>query len=220
MTGGGVIFASSGRDECCAILMDSFKKRCEKAALDKDDAPAILLRDAVTDYRRELAKNTYETTMARLNDLLRKESLDCNLLTAYYFNGRQRVYTASLDVPYPNPESRPYWAMGIGKHVANYLMRSYDVTSMDCKLAVFVAIHVIREVKSAVQGCGGMTRIAIIDYKNEPVKLTQESIQEREQLAEKIFKVGTQIHARRACPCCARKENRRPPRGRRARRWA
>jgi 20S proteasome alpha/beta subunit len=187
-----VIVAASGSDDSGSVIVESLRRLAEHAKLDRDDVPANLLADAIREYKRNLVERTYGT-MAKLKSLMLRDGLNCELLTAYYFNGKQRVYTADFEFGTPIPRPKTYWAMGVGKYVANYLLRSFDVSQMTSQEAVFTAIHVIREVKESVQGCGGPTRIAIVGPGNKPEKLSSQSIQAREYLADELRRKRTSV---------------------------
>jgi 20S proteasome alpha/beta subunit len=181
----GVIVAASGSDDSSSVVVESVKRLAGNLKLASDDAPGGLLADAFREYRNNLIASTYGT-MAEFKNSMLRDGVNCELLTAYYFRGAQKIYTADLERGVPVPRSQDHWALGVGRHIANYLVGSFDVAKMDTQQAIFTAIYVVDEVKAVVPGCGGPTQIAIIDSKNKPEKLSAESIREREHLADEL----------------------------------
>jgi 20S proteasome alpha/beta subunit len=186
MDDAGVIVAVSGSQDTSVMIVKSLISVYEHAKLEKDDTPARLLCDAIFEYKRKLVERTYGT-FENLKKSMNDDGLKCELMIAYYFKKQQQVHTAEFEFGPPIHRPHPYWAMGIGRHVTNYLLRQTDVAKMTSQEAVFTAIHVIREVKEAVQGCGGPTRIAIVGPGNQPEKLSLESVQERELLVDQLY---------------------------------
>ena len=195
----GAIVAASGSDDSSSVIVDSLKRLAGRSKMETDEVPAQLLADAIRGHKSNLVTSTYGT-MAKLRSLMLRDGLDCELLVAYYFKGKQKVYTADLERGIPVPRVQAYWAMGIGKYVANYLLRSFDISGMDTQQAIFTAIYIVDEVKATVQGCGGTTQIAIIDPQNKPEKLSSGSIKEREHLAD-------ELRQKRAAALAAMKSN-------------
>lgn len=181
----GILLATAGSDDTGAIITNQLQRLAIGEKLTGDEKPERVFQQSVLEYRKRLVEAEYGSMEGLQKARLSDDRLDCDLLIAYYFNERQRLYSVNVGFGLVTPRAQNYLPLGIGSEVASYLMQDLgDVSGMSTNEAIFTSIFVVDEVKKSVNGCGGNTQIGVIGPTNKPEILTHETISEMEKETE------------------------------------
>ena len=86
-----------------------------------------------------------------------------SFLVGYYIGGKPFLGEIKLhDCTLWPVEKKDFASIGIGNHLADYLLKEYHVADADFGCGDQIAVSVIKKVKDNVKFCGGKTQIGIV----------------------------------------------------------
>jgi 20S proteasome alpha/beta subunit len=125
-------------------------------------AIADMARKAMRQVKDELRFQQCDCSMEELRDFICRNEIECQLMIAYYFEGKPYIYTVDLVLGIPTKINSHYAAIGCGRNLGEFLLSEYSSREMDSQLASAVAVYTVETVKKHDAFCGGPTRIALI----------------------------------------------------------
>jgi 20S proteasome alpha/beta subunit len=103
-----------------------------------------------------------DCTMEELRDFVWKHEMGCELMVAYYLEGKPHLFTIDMVVGIANKVNSYYEAIGCGANLGSYLLSEYAMPQMMPNYAATIAIMVVNTVKSHDAYCGGETKVGIL----------------------------------------------------------
>ncbi|MGD0743519.1 MAG: hypothetical protein ABSA45_00035 [Verrucomicrobiota bacterium] len=130
----------------------------------------------ITDYRMvaELAERAMrqlkdrvrfqqgDCTVEELREFVWKHELGCELMIAYFFDGKPCLFTIDMIVGIANKVNSFYEAIGCGANLGAYLLSELSAPDMVFDHAAVLAVYVVEIVKKHDAYCGGKTKLGII----------------------------------------------------------
>jgi len=166
-----VLVAESGNAESSRTAIEFLDKLAKHSKLDDYRKVADMGSEAMLACKREIASHSYHCKMERLNDLIRRDGLDCTLMICHFFNENPFIFTGDLLSGKFVMRPFAHWSIGIGKHITQYILNRLYQPDCDLREAVRVAAYAVGEAKQSVPGCDGPTRIATITRRNQGTAL-------------------------------------------------
>ena len=157
--GGAALVAESGTCSLSGVALRLLQEKAKAQKITADDSPAQLAKDAIREVRndqRSLYPGSHapETWQRHFRD----ES-PMGLTIAYWFDGKAKLYTVTIDECMPIPMQGRFIATGCGGDLGEYLLSEFYVEEQGHFLASIVAAYVVEMVKQHDACCGGPTRL-------------------------------------------------------------
>lgn len=185
----GAIIATAGDADPAASIIENTEKRFNQSELTQDDTPKQLLEESIRDYKRTQAELNWGGSVELAQKSFVEKGIKTQFVLCYFFKGIPRMYaTDGIVNAQCFPKDYPYWCLGVGRDVANYLLKGLPIANMDSQHGTYTAVSIIKEIKNNVSGCGGPTQIGLVSAGHLPQILSAESIQEREKIVSDFDK--------------------------------
>jgi 20S proteasome alpha/beta subunit len=173
-----VLVAQSGNVDSSNSVMDLLRKAIEGRDLKDYGMIGDAATSALVNVKRTIAKNVLGCAFNKAREAIFREGRNCNLLICHYFEGKPVLYFGDLAEGVANKKDGfPYWSIGIGRELANYLLGQFKISEMDRMMALATAVYVIHEVKGSITGCGGGVQASAINSANRSVELSKIGLQ-------------------------------------------
>ena len=129
---------------------------------------ADLAQKAMRSLKDELRFQNGDCTMDWLHEHMLKNGTCCELMLAYFFDGKPYIYTIDMMVGIANRKTSHYAAIGCGSNLGNYLLAEYAKSDMESEFAAITSIYVVETVKKHDAFCGGPTKIGAVRRPPKP----------------------------------------------------
>jgi 20S proteasome alpha/beta subunit len=188
-----VIVGESGAADGSGPVVSTFRMMAERASQTDELTISKLVEAAFRDVASRKGGDSVGTRASQ--DYYCDERNYFELTIAYYFEGKPYICTMN-PVHVVSREYRcGFTASGSGRHLAQYLMKDFNLGLLDSRGAIAAVAHVVRESKTLVKGCGGNTEIAVVSSHAKPEKLTREMI---DKMDTDLNRLSEEIRASRA----------------------
>ena len=129
---------------------------------------ADLAQKAMRSLKDELRFQNGDCTMDWLHEHMLKNGTCCELMLAYFFDGKPYIYTIDLMMGIANRKTSHYAAIGCGSNLGNYLLAEHAKPNMESEFAAVTSIYVVENVKKHDAFCGGPTKIGAVRRPPKP----------------------------------------------------
>lgn len=160
---GDALIARSGGLELSDLALQNLNRDCRTAKVEEAITPALIVQNVVRKIREDRQSTYGGATAFSLSEWDFKWSENNFTLTlAYQYEGEPYLYSVDLQTATAIPATSHYYANGIGKDLARYLLKELSSPKMEPYDAMSVAVYVVEKVKENVQGCSGPTQAGIL----------------------------------------------------------
>jgi len=141
-------------------VMEIFQRRAQDAKIDSPTAVARVAEDSMLELRNRIVDMNKNCQIDWHRYFF--EDYPLEMLVGYYFNGCPHIYRLNLNVAVVAKRvNAAFSAIGVGKDLAEFLLREYSQADPDFDFGDIIATSVIEKVKDNVKGCGGQTWVGI-----------------------------------------------------------
>lgn len=174
-------------------------KQCDAkkiTVLELSDARALIAQSgselaqrAMRQLKDELRFQNCDCTVEWLQDFLLRQGWECELMMAFFYDGKPYIYTIDLLVGIPTRINSFYGAIGCGANLGSYLLGEHAKPDMQSDLGAAVLIYVVEMVKRHDAFCGGKTKLGAIRKMDSGHSLDCEifSDEQIEQLSQAVI---------------------------------
>jgi 20S proteasome alpha/beta subunit len=170
-----VLVAQSGYETFSGQAVDVLCGLAKDKEITNYRMVAELAEQAMRQLKDKVRFQQGDCTMEELRDFVWKHELGCELMMAYYYEGRPYIFTIDMIVGVANRVNSFYTAIGCGGSLGSYLLSEYAMSSMLSDYAATISVFVVDKVKNHDAYCGGDTKLGII-YRLDPARSEIETI--------------------------------------------
>ena len=176
---GSVMVGEAGIQHLSVAVVDGFSKIARDTTIENEESIIKALEKSF----REISSRTIapRSGTKTCQNFYRQEINYFEITLAFYYDGKPYIYILNPVFGIAVKCRERFSRSGIGKDLAEYLLKDVSFEGMDARSATIEIAHVVREVKTSVSGCGGNTEIALVSDGNKPEKLNQPALNDMEE---------------------------------------
>jgi 20S proteasome alpha/beta subunit len=156
------LVAEAGSAVLSGRAIEILQKLAKDRPLDDYRTLADLSQVAMRKLKDELKIQNCDCSMEALRDFLLRSEIGCELMLAYFFDGKPQLYTVDLLVGIANKVKSHFAAIGCGANLGGYLLSEHATPDMDPEFAAVISIYVVETVKKHDAFCDGPTRLGAV----------------------------------------------------------
>ena len=178
---GHAIVAVSGDADLGSLLAEQLQVAAPSVELKDYRSAPEALNAVLLAFKDDQAKRAYGCATDKLHEQFLIRGVNFAVVLAYYFAKQAYIYSAEVPSLQFVRRDYPYWSLGCGKDVADYLLRAFDFPQKCSHDTALAAVYVVGEVKRSDCRCGGPTQLTLASSEAKPEKLTQQAVQAMEE---------------------------------------
>ena len=161
--GNSCVVAESGNESLSSRAVEKIYQIAKSRALDDYREFAKCAESAVSELKDEIRKQ-YKGTSEELQKHFLDHSFE--LLIAHYFKGQPFFFTLDFVLGLATIKRRNYVSIGCGWQLADFIISRLDLSGFTTAHGMWTAVYAVEEIKKFDSRCGGPTRSAVIENKN------------------------------------------------------
>ncbi len=125
-----------------------------------------LAEKAMRQLKDEVRFQQGDCTMEELRDFVWKHEMGCELMIAYFFEGKPCLYTLDMIIGVSNKVNSHYEAIGCAASLGIYLLKETAKRDRGVRATSAIALYVIEKCKQNDAFCGGAAKMGVLYEKN------------------------------------------------------
>lgn len=191
------LIAEAGSAIWSGAAVDRLQRKAEKLKIVDEETISNLVVETVrwanADMRKAFCSTADEDNWREF--ILRPEQ-NFEWLIAYYWNEKPYLFRIGLSVAGVNKPSnfhRHFQTAGIGRELAEYLLREYASPNMECEFGATIAIYVTEKVNETSLYCSGHSRLGLLRLSHKNLTDDERIVRSRIFAPEEISELGALI---------------------------
>lgn len=162
--GNSGIVAEAGHAAFSGIAIEKLSKLAQGKRFSDYRVLAECAQQAIGQIRSEIRDQNHGASSEELRHIF--EEHDFELLIANYFASRPYIFTVSLLDGLPCMRTEEFCSIGCGRILADFIIGRLPISGFSLAHAIWISAYAVEEIKAFDQRCGGITRTAVINWKN------------------------------------------------------
>lgn len=157
------LVAQAGNVTTGGAAVDLLAMLCSQSPVENEHSFGYLAETAVRALRDKMRDQQGGCTHEKLNQFIRNEGLDCELMLASFVNQKPQIFTINLLVGISAMERSQLSVLGCGGSLASFLLRDTEhLAENGFGETMCIALSAIEKVKQFDAFCGGPARIGYL----------------------------------------------------------
>jgi 20S proteasome alpha/beta subunit len=157
-----VLVAQSGDLRMSGRSVDVLRGLARNSEPKTVEEVGMIAQDAMRAFRNELRLVRFNCSSEELDESLRKQGIECEIMLGFFVGGKAHLLTVNLAQAVYMKSISHYEAIGCGGSLGQFLLDENTTPAMDMRSASLVAIYVVEIVKRHDAYCGGPTKVGIV----------------------------------------------------------
>jgi 20S proteasome alpha/beta subunit len=160
---GHALMAESGSADLSNTAIEIFQRKAKGVKMEDESTVAKIAEESVREVVKGITAHLNPNSPdSERQSFLFEEVNYFELMVAYYFEGRPRLYKLNPAWCIPVPASSYFMTSGIAGDLVNYILLKHTKPGMDSKFAAVIAVKTILDAIDNIEGCGEPARVASI----------------------------------------------------------
>ena len=162
-----VMVAQSGLVAFSGRLLEIFEKMAEHKAIGHHRDVGEVAQSAVRQLRQEIRGQRGDCSMDEVDEWLRRNGLECELVMGFFFREKPYLYSINLALGVASQFKSYYGTSGCGGNLGQFMLAEHSKPEMDRDFATTIAIYTVDTVKDHDAFCGGPTRVGVMQLRHQ-----------------------------------------------------